>query len=156
MMEYTKKSTYDYFLPEELIAQEPASPRDSARLLVYDKRDKKIEHKVFSDIVDYFKKGDLLVLNNTRVIPARIYGTKIGTGAHIEALLQKRLNLTDWEIIAKPFKRLKVGTVVEFCPELKFEVLELLSDGVCKVRFIFNGAFERGVVRANRGCCFCG
>jgi len=141
-MEYTKKSTYNYYLPEELIAQYPAEPRDSARLLVYDKKTKKIEHKLFSDILDYLTPNDVLVLNNSRVLPARIYGEKVGTGAKIEALLQKRLNLTDWEIIAKPLKRLKPGTIVKFSDELSFEFLELLTDGVCKVRFIFDGRFE--------------
>jgi len=129
-------------LPEELIAQEPANPRDLARLLVYDRKKQQIEHKVFSDILDYLKPGDVIVLNNSRVIPARIYGIKEGTGAKIEALLQKRINLTDWEIIAKPLKRLKVGTIVKFNEKLKFEVLEHLTDGVCKVKFIFDGNFE--------------
>lgn len=142
MTEFTKKSTYNYYLPEELIAQTPANPRDSARLLVYDRKTKKIEHKIFRDIVEYLKPGDVIVLNNSRVIPARIYGIKESTGAKIEVLLQKRLNLTDWEIIAKPFKRLKVGTIVKFNDELKLQVLNLLSDGVCCVRFIFSGRFE--------------
>ena len=142
MTEFTKKSTYNYHLPEELIAQSPAEPRDMARLLVYDKKTKQIEHKVFRDILDYLTPNDVLVLNSSRVIPARIYGVKEGTGANIEVLLNKRINLTDWEIIAKPFKRLKVGTVVKFNEELSFEVLELLTDGVCKVKFIFDGRFE--------------
>ena len=142
MTEFTKKSTYNYYLPEELIAQSPAEPRDSARLLVYDRNTKQIEHKIFKDILDYLHKGDVLVLNNSRVIPARIYGIKESTGAKIEVLLQKRHNLTDWEIIAKPFKRLKVGTIVVFSKQLKMQVLELLSDGICKVRFIFDGRFE--------------
>lgn len=142
MTEFTKRSTYNYYLPEELIAQEPAEPRDSARLLVYNRNAKKIEHKIFSDILDYLTPNDVLVLNSSRVIPARIYGKKEGTGANIEVLLQKRLNLTDWEIIAKPFKRLKIGTIVTFNEKLKLEVLEKLDDGVCKIRFVFNGRFE--------------
>ncbi len=142
MTEFTKRSTYNYYLPEELIAQEPAEPRDSARLLVYNRNTKKIEHKIFSDVLDYLTPNDVLVLNSSRVIPARIYGKKEGTGANIEVLLQKRLNLTDWEIIAKPFKRLKIGTIVIFNEKLKLEVLEKLDDGVCKIRFIFNGRFE--------------
>ena len=142
MTDFTKKSTYNYYLPEELIAQSPAEPRDSARLLVYDRKTKKIEHKIFKDIIDYFKPGDVLVLNNSRVISARIYGVKEQTGAHIEVLLQKRINLTDWEIIAKPFKRLKIGTIVKFNDELSMQVLELLTDGVCKVKFLFDGRFE--------------
>lgn len=142
MTEFTKKSTYNYYLPEELIAQSPAEPRDMARLLIYNKKTKQIEHKVFRDILDYLTPNDVLVLNSSRVIPARIYGIKEGTGANIEVLLNKRINLTDWEIIAKPFKRLKVGTIVKFNEELSFEVLELLTDGVCKVKFIFEGRFE--------------
>ena len=142
MTEFTKKSTYNYYLPEELIAQFPAEPRDSARLLVYDRKIKKIEHKKFYDILDYLKAGDVIVLNNSRVLPARIYGEKEETRAKIEVLLQKRLNLTDWEIIAKPLKRLKVGTIVTFSDELKMQVLDFLTDGVCKVKFLFDGRFE--------------
>lgn len=142
MTEFTKKSTYNYYLPEELIAQSPAEPRDSARLLVYNRKTKKIEHKIFKDILDYLTPGDVLVLNNSRVIPARIFGIKEQTGAHIEVLLQKRINLTEWEIIAKPFKRLKIGTIVKFNNELSMQVEELLSDGVCKVKFLFDGRFE--------------
>ena len=142
MTEFTKKSTYNYYLPEELIAQFPAEPRDSARLLVYDRKTKKIEHKNFYDILDYLKAGDVIVLNNSRVLPARIYGEKEETHAKIEVLLQKRLNLTDWEIIAKPLKRLKVGTIVTFSDELKMQVIDFLTDGVCKVKFLFEGRFE--------------
>ena len=142
MTEFTKKSTYNYYLPEELIAQEPAFPRDSARLLIYDKSKKQIQHKKFYDILNYLKSGDVLVLNNSRVLPARIYGTKDETGAKIEVLLQKRINLTDWEIIAKPLKRLKVGTIVTFNKDLRMQVLDFMSDGVCKVKFLFNGRFE--------------
>ena len=143
MIEYTKKSTYNYYLPEELIAQSPAEPRDSARLLVYNRETKQIEHKVFKDILDYLTPNDVLVLNSSRVIPARIYGKKQDTDANIEVLLQKRINLTDWEIIAKPMKRLKQGTIVKFNDKLKMQVLDFLSDGVCKVKFIFDGAFEQ-------------
>lgn len=142
MTDFTKKSTYNYYLPQELIAQSPKEPRDSARLLVYNSKTKQIEHKIFSNILDYLQKGDVLVLNSSRVIPARIYGIKEQTGAKIEVLLQKRINLTDWQIIAKPFKRLKVGTIVKFSDELSMCVLQLLSDGVCVVKFIFNGSFE--------------
>ncbi len=109
---------------------------------MYDKKIKKIEHKIFSDILDYLTPNDVLVLNSSRVIPARIYGKKEETGANIEVLLQKRLNLTDWEIIAKPMKRLKVGTIVAFNEKLKMQVLNFLSDGLCTVRFIYEGAFE--------------
>lgn len=142
MTEFTKKSTYNYYLPQELIAQQPAEPRDSARLLVYDRKTKKIEHKIFRDIIDYLNPGDVIVLNNSRVLPARIYGEKQETKAKIEVLLQKRLNLTDWEIIARPLKRLKVGTIVTFNEKLKMQVLDFLTDGVCKVKFFYDGNFE--------------
>ncbi len=142
MTEFTKKNTYNYYLPEELIAQNPAEPRDGAKLLVFDRKTKQIEDKIFRDIIDYLKPGDVIVLNNSRVIPARIFGIKEQTGAHIEVLLQKRIDLTDWEIIAKPFKRLKIGTIVKFNDELSMRVDQLLSDGVCRVKFIFNGRFE--------------
>ena len=107
-------NTYDYFLPEELIAQTPVTPRDSSRLLVYNKETQKVEHKIFRDIEDYLKAGDVLVVNNTKVIPARLYGEKEGTGAKIEVLLLKRINLTDWEVLMKPGKRAKEGTIIEF------------------------------------------
>ena len=90
MINYTKKSTYYYNLPEELIAQTPIEPRDSSRLLVYDRQTKKIEHKHFYDVIDYLNAGDVLVVNNSRVLPARLYGKKEETGANIEILLQKR------------------------------------------------------------------
>ena len=114
MTEFTKKSTYYYDLPEELIAQSPVNPRDSARLLVFDKKKKKIQHKHFYDVLDYLTPNDVLVLNNSRVLPARIYGTKDGTGAKIEVLLNKRINLTDWEVIAKPAKRIKEDYIISF------------------------------------------
>lgn len=136
------RSLYNYDLPEELIAQEPANPRDSARLLVCDKKTGEVEHKIFRDILDYLTPNDVLVLNNSKVIPARIYGIKPDTGAKIEVLLQKRLNLTDWNVICKPFKRLKVGTKVFISTELSFEVLEKKEYGECNIHFIFDGKFE--------------
>lgn len=136
------KSSYFYNLPEELIAQTPIEPRDHSRLLVFNKQSGEIEHKHFYDIVDYLHKGDVLVVNNTRVLPARLYGYK-DTGAKIEVLLQKRLNLTEWEVIAKPFKRLKEGTIVTFSENLSCEILEKGEYGGCKIKFIFNGVFEQ-------------
>lgn len=138
-----QKSTYDYFLPEELIAQKPIEPRDNSRMLVFHKNDSQIEHKHFYDLVDYLKKGDVLVINNTKVLPARLYGEKVDTGAKIEILLQKRINLTDWEVVAKPFKRLKVGTIISFSNDLQCEILEKKEYGECKVKFIYDGAFEQ-------------
>ena len=106
---------FDYNLPEELIAQAPAEPRDSCRLLVVDRKGSEtgtplehggtVEHRIFRDIIDYIEPGDVLVINQTRVIPARLYGVKEGTGGAIEFLLLRRLNLTDWEVILKPGKK---------------------------------------------------
>jgi len=135
------KSTYYYDLPEELIAQTPVEPRDSSRLLVYTRKTGEIYHKHFYDVLDYLQKGDVLVVNNSRVLPARLYGFK-DTGAKIEVLLQKRINLTDWEVISKPTKRLKIGTIITFNKDLSCEYLEIGEYGCCKVRFIFNGVFE--------------
>lgn len=135
------KSSYYYELPQELIAQTPIEPRDNSRLLVYNRKNDKIEHKKFYQILDYLKKGDVLVINNTRVLPARLYGFK-ETGAKIEVLLQKRINLTEWEIIARPFKRLDIGTKIIFSKTLAGEILEKSSYGGCKIKFIFDGVFE--------------
>lgn len=135
------KSSYYYDLPEELIAQTPVEPRDSSRLLVYNRKTKTIEHKIFRDIVDYLHEGDVLVINNTRVLPARLYGYK-ETGAKIEILLQKRINLKTWEAIAKPFKRLSVGTKVTFSQNMSCVILSKGEYGGCTIQFDFDGVFE--------------
>lgn len=135
------KSSYYYDLPENLIAQTPIEPRDSSRLLVYDRKQNKMEHKIFRDIVDYLNTGDVLVINNTRVLPARLFGFK-DTGAKIEVLLQKRINLKDWEVIARPFKRLKEGTRITFSQNLSCTILKKEDYGSCVVRFDFDGVFE--------------
>lgn len=135
------KSSYYYNLPENLIAQTPIEPRDSSRLLVYDRKQNKIEHKIFRDIVDYLNTGDVLVINYTRVLPARLFGFK-DTGAKIEVLLQKRINLKDWEVIARPFKRLKEGTRITFSQNLSCTILKKEDYGSCVVRFDFDGVFE--------------
>ena len=135
------KSSYYYDLPENLIAQTPIEPRDSSRLLVYDRKQNKIEHKIFRDIVDYLNTGDVLVINNTRVLPARLFGFK-DTGAKIEVLLQKRINLKDWEVIARPFKRLKEGIRITFSQNLSCTILKKEDYGSCIVRFDFDGVFE--------------
>lgn len=135
------KSSYYYDLPENLIAQTPIEPRDSSRLLVYDRKQNKIEHKIFRNIVDYLNVGDVLVINNTRVLPARLFGFK-DTGAKIEVLLQKRINLKDWEVIARPFKRLKEGTRITFSQNLSCTILKKEDYGSCVVRFDFDGVFE--------------
>jgi len=135
------RSSYYYDLPEERIAQTPVEPRDSSRLLVYNRKDNSIEHKVFHDIIDYLQKGDVLVVNNTRVLPARLFGYK-DTGAKIELLLQKRLNLTEWEVVSKPAKRLTEGTIITFNEDFSCQILEKGEYGSCKIKFIFEGVFE--------------
>ncbi len=139
---YKLKSTYNYYLPEELIAQTPLEKRDSSRMLVFNRKTNQIEHKHFYDITEYFKAGDVLVLNNSRVLPARLFGEKVETGAKIEVLLQKRIDLSTWEVIVKPQKRLKVGSVIKFSDELSGEILELRDYGLAKIKFIFDGRFE--------------
>lgn len=134
-----KTSDFDYDLPECLIAQTPLKKRDSSLLLVLDKETGEIEHTKFSNIINYLKKGDVLVLNDTKVIPARIIGNKVETGAVIELLLLKDLG-DSWECLSRPTKRLKVGTIISFGNgELKAEVLEKLQDGMVKVKLIYNG-----------------
>lgn len=141
-MDIFNKSTYYYDLPEELIAQTPVEPRDSSRLLVYHKDSNLIEHKIFRNIIDYFKPGDVLVVNNTKVIPARLFGKKAQTGANIEVFLLKRHNLTDWEVLIKPVKRVKVGTEIIISEELKCEILSVGEFGSCEIKFKFDGVFE--------------
>ena len=138
-----KTSDFNYDLPEELIAQTPVYPRDSSRLLVYHRENNQIEHKVFHDVIDYLKEGDVLVVNQTRVIPARLYGAKEGTGGAIEFLLLRRLNLTDWEVILKPGRKAKPGARFVFGEgELKAEILTIAEDGGRTVRFEYEGVFE--------------
>lgn len=137
-----KKSDFYYDLPEELIAQHPAEPRDSARLLVYHKNSGKIEDKHFYDIIDYLRPGDVLVVNDTKVIPARIYGYKEATGGKIEFLLHKRVDLTDWEVLAKPARKALPGNIIRFSDKLYAEVLSCGEDGIRQVRFHFDGVFE--------------
>ena len=122
-MEILKTSDFNYELPEELIAQTPVSPRDSARMIVYGKAEDKLEHKIFRDIIDYLTPNDVLVLNNTRVIPARLFANKV-TGAKIEVFLLKRLNLTDYEVLMKPAKKAPVGTKLIFSDNLYCDVIE--------------------------------
>ncbi len=137
-----KTSDFYYDLPQELIAQRPIEPRDASRLLVYNRKDKTIEHKHFYDIVDYLRSGDVLVVNNTKVLPARIYGAKEGTGGKIEFLLLKRLDLTHWEVILKPGRIAKPGAVFCFGSKLKARVEQIADDGSRIVEFIFDGVFE--------------
>ena len=139
-----KTSDFDYELPEELIAQTPVEPRDQSRLLVYHRKDRSIEHKHFYDIIDYLNPGDALVINETRVIPARLLGVKEDTGVPVEVLLLRRLNTTEWEALVRPGRRLKPGTRCVFGDGLL--VCEILGNveeiGGRTVRFIYDGVFE--------------
>lgn len=132
---------FDYELPQELIAQHPMEPRDHSRLLVVDKHTGKLEHKHFYDLVDYLRPGDVLVFNDTRVIPARLHGTK-DTGAHVEVFLLTRKNATDWEVLVRPGKKLQVGAKINFSDELSCEVIEHTDFGGRIVRFKYDGIFE--------------
>ena len=137
-----KTSDFDYYLPEELIAQTPAMPRDSSRLLVYDKANDKVYHEKFFDIKKYLKKGDLLVRNNTKVLPARMFA-KTEHGGNVEVLLLKRFNLTEWEVLVKPGKKAKPGAVLTISEEVKLQVLSTIEEsGSRKVKFIYDGVFE--------------
>ena len=142
-----KTSDFYYDLPEELIAQTPVYPRDSSRLLVYDRKTKKIEDKVFSDILNIFNKGDLLVVNNTKVLPARMFAYT-EHGGKIEILLLKRLNLTDWEVMVKPGKKAKEGINLVINEELSLQVLSRTESGGRIVKFKFDGVFEDIISRA--------
>ncbi|MBR1749095.1 MAG: tRNA preQ1(34) S-adenosylmethionine ribosyltransferase-isomerase QueA [Bacilli bacterium] len=130
---------FDYELPEELIAQTPLKDRSSSRLLVMDRASGELEHKVFSDIVDYLVPGDVLVLNNTKVIPARLIGEKEDTKAVIELLLLRDLGNDTWECLSRPYKRLHVGTMISFGKELRAEVLSLKGEGIVEVRLLYEG-----------------
>lgn len=141
-MSITNKKTYFYNLPQELIAQAPAEPRDHSNLLVYNKNTKQVEDKKFYDIISYLKPNDVLVVNNTKVIPARLFGKKQGHTAKCEVFLLKRLDLNNWECLIKPAKRFKVGTVIEFSENLSAKVVSELEDGKRQLEFYFNGVFE--------------
>ncbi len=132
---------FDYELPQERIAQHPMEPRDHSRLLVVDKHTGAIEHKHFFDLPGYLKPGDVLVFNDTRVIPARLHGTK-DTGAHVEVFLLTRKNATDWEVLVRPGKKLQVGAKINFSDELSCEVIEHTDFGGRVVRFKYDGIFE--------------
>lgn len=137
-----KVSEFNYELPEKLIAQHPYDKRDEARLMILDKENKKTEDKVFKDIIDYLKPGDCLVINNTKVIPARLYGKK-DTGANVEFLLLKRIEGDFWEVMVRPGNKLKPGSIAYFGDGiLKAEILEVLEGGNRKVKFEYDGIFN--------------
>lgn len=138
-------STADYYfdLPQELIAQDPCMQRDNCRMLCIDKETGALEHRRFHDIIDYLEPGETLVLNNTKVIPARLLGTKVDTGANVEILLLKRRSDDVWETLVKPGKKMRPGAKVTFGNgELTAEVLEVIEDGNRLVRFCYEGIWE--------------
>ncbi|MDY2589226.1 MAG: tRNA preQ1(34) S-adenosylmethionine ribosyltransferase-isomerase QueA [Agathobacter sp.] len=134
---------FDYELPEELIAQDPLEDRSSSRLMVLDRETGEFEHKVFKDIIDYLNPGDCLVLNNTKVIPARLYGAKEGTNARIELLLLKRKENDVWETLVKPGKKAKPGTRIVFGDGLLVgEIIDIVDEGNRLIKFHYEGIFE--------------
>ena len=133
---------FDFYLPEKLIAQHPIKKRDTSKLLVLDKETGNIEHKHFKDIIDYLNKDDILVLNDTKVLPARLFGTKIDTEAHIEVLLLKKMENNNWECLVKPAKRVKVGTTISFGGGLlKAKCTYIGEEGIRRFSFIYEGIF---------------
>ena len=136
-----KTSDFYYDLPEELIAQTPVEPRDQSRLLVFNKETGDLLHKHFYDVFDYLKAGDCLVLNDTRVLPARIFGTRVDTGSIVEFVLLKQKQQNVWECLAGPGKKAKVGHKFTFSDKLSAEVIEVLDDGNRIVKFNPNGEF---------------
>ncbi|MBQ9734656.1 MAG: tRNA preQ1(34) S-adenosylmethionine ribosyltransferase-isomerase QueA [Clostridia bacterium] len=137
-----KTSDFDYILPENLIAQTPVYPRDTSRMLVFDRSKDEISHKHFYDIVDYLKEGDVLVRNNTKVLPARTFAYT-DHGGKVEILLLKRFNLAEWEVLVKPGKKAKPGVKLTISNELSLEVLSTIEEsGSRRVKFIYDGVFE--------------
>jgi S-adenosylmethionine:tRNA ribosyltransferase-isomerase len=137
-----RTSDFDYYLPEELIAQTPVEPRDTSRLLAYQIKADKIEHKTFKDVISYLKEGDVLVRNNTRVLPARMFAFT-ENGGKVEILLLKRFDLKTWEVLVKPGKKARIGKVLTISNELKLKVIDNIEEsGSRKVEFIYDGVFE--------------
>ena len=137
-----KRSEFFYNLPKELIAQTPIEPRDSSRMLVMHKATGELEHKIFRDVTDYLKPGDCLILNNTKVLPARMYGTRVDTGAVVEFLLLTQRSADTWEVITGPGKKAKEGHRFTFGDgSLTAEIIEVLPDGNRVAKFGFEGNF---------------
>ena len=137
-----KTSDFFYHLPEELIAQHPAEPRDSSRLMVYDRKLDKVTHTVFSQVTDFLRPDDLLVVNNTRVLPARLEGVRKDTGGKMEFLLLKRLDRDRWEVMVKPGRRARTGAEFVFSDQLSAVVEQSTDFGGRVVRFRYEGVFE--------------
>ena len=133
---------FDYKLPEELIAQHPADKRDFSRLMVVDRKTGKREDKHFYDIIDYLNEGDLLVMNDTRVIPARLFGHREGKEEEIEVFLLENIEDDKWEVLVRPGKKMKIGTKCIFSDELSLEVIDIKEDGNRIVEFFYNGIFQ--------------
>jgi len=136
-----KTDDFDYYLPEELIAQVPIKERDHSRLLVLDKETGDITHERFDNIINYLNKGDVLVVNNTKVLPARLIGSKEDTNAVIEVLMLKDLGDNRWECLSKPAKRVKIGTIIKFSDELSAKCISIGDEGIREFEFIYNGIF---------------
>ncbi len=136
-----KTDDFDYYLPKELIAQTPLEKRDTSRMMVLDKLTGKTEDKTFTDLIDYLNPGDTLVLNDTKVLPARLIGHKPDTGAVIEVLMLKELEKDTWECLTRPAKRIHVGSIVSFSDKLKAECIEVKNDGLRVYKFIYEGIF---------------
>ena len=134
-----KTDDFDFYLPEELIAQTPLDKRDNSRMLVLDKESGAITHKHFSDIIDYLDSNDVLVLNDTKVIPARLYGVKEDTGAVIEVLMLKDLGNNRWECLTKPAKRIKIDTIVKFSDKLSAKCVKIGEEGIREFELIYDG-----------------
>lgn len=130
-----KKSDFYYELPQELIAQTPLEKRDSSRMLILDRSSGAVEHRNFFDICDYLKEGDLLVMNDSRVIPARIFGTKEDTGAKVEFLLLKQVEQNCWETLVKPGKKAKIGSKFDFSQIIKGEITDIIDEGIRIIKF---------------------
>jgi len=137
-----KTSDFNYDLPEQLIAQVPLKDRASSRLMVLDRHTGKVEHKSFMNIIDYLNPGDTLVLNNTKVIPARIFGNREGHTGKIEVLLLKNTEGDIWECLVGPAKKAKIGTILVFGDRLKGEVVDIIEEGIRKIKFIYSGIFN--------------
>ena len=134
---------FDYYLPEHLIAQDPLEDRSSSRLMILDKETGEIQHRIFKDIIEELKEGDCLVINNTKVIPARLYGAKVGTDAKIEVLLLKRRENNIWEVLVKPGKKAKPGTQISFGEgKLVGTVIDIVEEGNRLIQFSYEGIFE--------------
>lgn len=141
------KSDFYYELPSELIAQTPIEPRDRSRLLVYDRASDKVSHRQFCDLPKLLKAGDLLVINNTRVLPANVVGIKDDTGAKISFLLHKRIATDTWETMCRPAKRVKLGTKLTFAPDMTGEIVAVGDDGERTIKFCYDGVFEQILYR---------